>query len=399
MTVPMAALSLPTVRRPTDGRLVAGVATGIARAVGVDPVVVRLAFVLLAFAGGTGVILYLVLAVVVPEGDAPRVTSLAGGRTVEQAAGVGFVTLGLLLLLRRAGLLLPDQVVWPAVVIVVGAAIAWTRLDGRSVDLLDSGRGVVLRLVTGALLLATGIGVFVALNERVVVATQVVAAVLVTASGLALLCGPWIVRLGRQLTTERAERIRADERAELAAHLHDSVLQTLALIQRRAGSPAETIALARRQERELREWLIEGRQPTGGLTFASALRAIADDVEADHPVAVEVVVVGDVPLDDGGAALVAAAREATVNAARHSGSDAVAVYAEVDDVSLVAFVRDRGTGFDPATVPEGRRGLAESVVGRMERHGGVAEVKSSPGDGTEIVLTVPRTPQPEESSP
>jgi signal transduction histidine kinase len=247
----------------------------------------------------------------------------------------------------------------------------------------------VLRLVAGALLLAVGIGVFVALNERVVVATQVAVAVLVTTAGVGLLAGPWIVRLGRQLTDERTERIRADERAEVAAHLHDSVLQTLAMIQRRASSPAETVALARRQERELRDWLHGGGRPPEATTFAAAIQSLADEVEADHPVAVEVVVVGDAPLTDDLRATVAAAREAAMNAARHSGTDVVSVYAEVEDDVVTTFVRDRGAGFDPAAVPEDRHGLSESIIGRMERHGGRADVQSSPGDGTEITLTTP----------
>lgn len=390
MVPAMATLDLPSIRR-TSGpdRVVAGVASGIARSLGVDVVLVRVAFALLVFAGGVGVVAYLVLALVVPEGDTIRTPVRADGRALEQAIGVGMLTLGFMLLLRRAGVLLPDQVVWPASVVVVGVAIAWSRLDGRGGDLLDGGRGLVLRLVAGSVLLAGGIGVFVALNERVVVATQVVAAVIVTTAGVGLLAGPWIVRLGRQLTDERAERIRADERAEMAAHLHDSVLQTLAMIQRRANSPAETVALARRQERELREWLNGTRRPDGG-TLAAAVRQMGDDVEADHLVPVEIVVVGDAPLTDDLAALVGAIREATVNVAKHSGADVASVYVEVEDDEVTAYVRDRGRGFDPTDLPDGRHGLVESVIGRMERHHGRAELWSEPGEGTEITLTMPR---------
>jgi len=190
------------------------------------------------------------------------------------------------------------------------------------------------------------------------------------------------------LVEERAERRRSQERAETAAHLHDSVLQTLALLQRRSDDPVEVVALARRQERELRDWLTG---PTAARTlggFAEAVRAAAAEVERDHRVRVEVVVVGDRPQDEAGAALVAAAREALVNAAHHAGVASVALYAEAGPESVSVFVRDRGRGFDPDAVPSDRRGLAESVRGRIERAGGTARIRSAPGAGTEVELVV-----------
>jgi signal transduction histidine kinase len=171
----------------------------------------------------------------------------------------------------------------------------------------------------------------------------------------------------------------------VAAHLHDSVLQTLALVQRRADDPREVAALARRQERELRAWLNESR-PTG--TFATALDAAASEVEGDHHVPIEVVTVGDAPLDDRTAALVAAVREALVNASKFAGPEPIAVYAEVEDGRFEVFVRDRGPGFDPEAVPADRRGVRDSIVGRMERHGGTATVHSRPGQGTEVELVL-----------
>ena len=308
------------------------------------------------------------------------------GERWEQAAGVALITVGVLLLLRRFGLFFPDEVVWPAAMVVTGAGVTWSRL-GRSNDLLDGGAVVVARLVGGAVLVAVGVGAFAAHGERFVVATQVLLAVAATTLGVVLLAGPWIFGLARQLTDERRERIRADERAEVAAHLHDSVLQTLALIQRRAGSPADTVALARRQERELREWLHGRRRPVDGDTLASALHRIADDVEARHAVVIDVVVVGDAPVDEAVGALVAAVREAVVNAAKHSGAGSVSVYAEVEGDQVEAFVRDRGVGFDPDRVAPDRRGITESIVGRIERQGGTAAVSS--GDGTEVALRLP----------
>ncbi len=381
----------PELRRTHgDGAWVAGVAGGVARALAVDPLLVRIGFVLLTLTNGSGIVIYGALWLLVPVGDVPPSAVRSDGRTVEQAAGVGLVTVGVMLLLRKLGLFFPDQVVWPSALIVVGVAVAWSRLGGgRPSDLLDGGRAVVLRLVAGATLLALGVGVFAAQNERLVVATQVLIAVAVTMGGVVLLAGPWIVRLGRQLADERTQRIRADERAEVAAHLHDSVLQTLALIQRRADSPTDTIALARRQERELREWL-RGRNPTRAEdTLAGALRALVDEIESDHAVTVELVVVGDAPTDDDTTALVAVVREAVVNAAKHSGAATISVYAEITDDELSAFVRDRGSGFEPTVVPDDRRGIAESIVGRVERHGGHVDIVSALDAGTEVAVTLP----------
>ena len=190
--------------------------------------------------------------------------------------------------------------------------------------------------------------------------------------------------MANDLSQERRERIRSQERAEVAAHLHDSVLQTLALIQKAAGSPSEVTRLARSQERELRTWLYTSRAGQG--TLSRALEAVAAEVEEQHRVSVDVVAVGDLVLDEKGAALVAAAREAVVNAAKHSGAATVDVYAEVEPHQATVFVRDRGVGFDPSDVPADRHGLSGSVVGRMERHGGRAFVRSTPGEGTEIRL-------------
>jgi signal transduction histidine kinase len=195
--------------------------------------------------------------------------------------------------------------------------------------------------------------------------------------------------LASDLTAERRARIRSEEKAEIAAHLHDGVLQTLALIQHRAGANREVAALARRQERELREWLY-GSPTSGVTTLSSALTRELAAVEDDQQVPIELVIVGDAPLDEPARAMVAAVREAATNAARHAGGVRVDVYVEVDDDALTGYVRDRGAGFDPATVPADRRGLADSVVGRMRRAGGTAVVRSQPGEGTEVSVSVPR---------
>ena len=208
--------------------------------------------------------------------------------------------------------------------------------------------------------------------------------VLVVGAGFALITGPIWVKMVRDLSVERRERIRAQERSELAAHLHDSVLQTLALIQRNADAPREVARLARGQERELRTLLYGDRAATG--MFASAVRAVAAEIEDSYAIHVDAVVVGDTTLDADLQALVQAAREAIVNAAKHAGVGTVDVYAEVEESEVLLYVRDRGRGFDPSAVPDDRQGLRGSVRERVERHGGTVRLRSAAGEGTEIEM-------------
>ncbi len=394
--------TLRRLRRTTgDERRLAGVAGGVARALGVDPTVVRIAVVVLTVTSGLGLLLYVVGALVLPAADeVPPPSRPRSRRDGERALGAALVAAGTTLLARRLGLALPDAVLWPVVLVASGAAVAWSQADRSArpgAGPVDWGRAAVVRLVVGGVLLAAGIGTVAAADGGLAVAVRVGAAVLATTAGIVLLAGPWLLRLGRQLSEERAERARADERARVAAHLHDSVLQTLALIQRRADDPGETVALARRQERELRSWLYGGPargevDPGAPPTLAGALDGVADDVEASFPVAVEVVVVGgDVPVDDAVGELVAALAEGVRNAAAHAGVPEVSVYVEVGSDELVAFVRDRGRGFDPAAVPDDRRGLADSVRGRLARVGGRTGVRTAPGEGTELELVLPRS--------
>jgi signal transduction histidine kinase len=405
---PIAGLPLGLVRR-RDQRMVAGVCAGVARWLGVDPIVVRLAAAILALANGVGVLLYLVAWAVLPEettGATEQATVPAPGpgtkRTSELALAVGCITIGALLLVRWVTPFFPDQVVWPAAVAATGIGLvlaragdsdrarwreAATRLPGNPVEAFRGGWMVWVRVLVGASLLIAGIGFFLASNDALAAVGNVGIAVLATMLGGALLFSPWVARLVRQLGEERRERIRNEERADMAAHLHDSVLQTLALIQRHADAPQQARSLARRQERELRAWLYDGRRSSASDapgTLATALDGVADEVEADDGVAVDVVVVGDCPVDEHVDALVAAVREAVLNAARHSGADEVSVYAEVTDGRIEAFVRDRGRGFDPAIVDGDRRGITHSIVRRMARHGGRAHVHSAPGEGSEV---------------
>jgi signal transduction histidine kinase len=276
------------------------------------------------------------------------------------------------------------------------AAGATAREGGRG-----GGRGSAIRLTIAGVLLIAGVAWLFSAHKSLALLRPLGGVALVIAA-IVLSLGPWWLRIARDLVLERQARVRAEERADIAARVHDSVLQTLALIQRRADDPQKVIQLARLQERELRSWLFEGRAPNevdSDLTFAAGVRQIQQDVEATYGVPVEAVTVGDCELDDNLNALLAAAREATVNAAKWSGASVISMFAEVEpaDVSLV--VRDRGQGFDPAAVPADRKGLAESIHGRMTRRGGTATVSTAQGEGTKVTLKMPRTATQPRPSP
>jgi signal transduction histidine kinase/phage shock protein PspC (stress-responsive transcriptional regulator) len=399
----------PRLHRDLRRGIVGGVLAGLARRTEIDPVVLRVVFVVAAVAsGGLALLGYLVAWAALPaEGDAsasrrvsghlPRIRVRSDRRV---ATGVGLLTLSALLAFRQLGIWWSDALVWPLVLAAFGAALLWgrsrvartarerARASGVT-DLYRGGFGVLL-VIGAALLFLSSNHVLGGLRDAAVSTVVVVVAV-------ALILAPFLWRLGRNLAVEREARIRSQERAELAAHLHDSVLQTLTLMQKRADDPREVAALARRQERELRDWLAggDGRTTTKDAaaesSFAAALRSAAEQVEDDHRVAVELVVVGDCELDERAQAVVGAAREALLNAAKHAADPGpIRIYAEVEENSIAAFVRDRGQGFDPGAVPSDRRGVRESIVGRMKRAGGRADVRQAPGGGTEVGLSIER---------
>ena len=380
-------------RRSSDDRVVAGVGGGIGRHVGVDPTVVRLSLVVLAVANGLGVVLYLGAWALMPAEAPPPAPPPVGARarSTDRAVGLGLLTLGTLLLFARVGLLLPAGVVWAVALSAAGLALAWARTDEA-----NRTRGLIVRIAGGGILLVVGLGLLFASGGALSTIGGLGLAILATGLGVGLLLGPWIVRLWRDLDVERRERIRSEERSEMAAHLHDSVLQTLALIQR-ADAPGRARALARRQERELRAWLFDERPPDGegvASTLAAALERVVTDVEDRHDVQVDLVVVGDCAMEPRLDALVAALREAAFNAARHAGVADVSVYVEIEPEWVTAYVRDRGAGFALDTVEPGRVGVRESILGRMSRHGGRAEVHTAPGEGTEVVLKTARIHPP-----
>ncbi len=365
--------------RAGSGRALGGVAAGVAEHLGLAPLVVRLAFVLLTLCGGAGILMYAALWVLVPQGEVPAAVA-ADSRV--QLLALGALGLGGVLALQATGFFSAALV--PLLAAAGGVGLVWRQADEAQRSRWRAGRvrGPVVVLV-GAVLVVAGLAGFLATRGELQQAREGLLSTVVVVLGVLVLSGPWVLRLVADLRTERRERIRSQERAEVAAHVHDSVLQTLALIRKAADDPREVQRLVRTQERELRGWLYE--PAVLDATLRGALEQTAAEVEEAHGIAVELVVVGDGPAS---VPLVAATREALVNAAKHSGEHAVQVYAEVAEGRAQVFVRDRGSGFDPAAVPGDRYGLAQSVVGRMDRHGGTASVRSAPGEGTEVRLEV-----------
>jgi signal transduction histidine kinase len=360
-------LAFPRIVRTEDGRALGGVAAGIAKSLAVDPTLVRLTFALLTFADGAGVAAYAGawLALSPEDGPAPS--------RRRRVVGVVLVAVGGLLAMRGLGL--SDSLVWP---IALGAA-AFMMIRSR--------RGAYVAI--GVVVAIVAVIAFVDRNagdsghEAALESSGVAIALL-------LILGPWAWRLAVERDAERTGRIRQQERAEMAARVHDSVLQTLALVQREAGDPRRVATLARRQERELRAWLYPSARAEGE-SLASAIEAAAAEVEELHGIPVEVVRTGDAPLDERVEALALAAREAMANAAEHSGADLVSAFVDVGDDEIAVYVRDRGSGFEPEALPSGAHGIAESIRGRMERAGGTAAIVSSP-EGTEVELRLRREP-------
>ena len=373
------------ISRRQEGRLIAGVAGGIADRLGVVDLYVRAAFLVLALIWGIGVIVYLVLWAVTLDRTADAQPAPHEGE--QRKAGYLLMFAGGLLILRTIGVWSGDQLVWPGAAVILGIAFLMDRrdIDPRSaiLALLDPNSGRFRsRTVIGILLLVVGLSIGAAAVPAV---ETVLLAVLVTGVGMAVLFGPWVWRLVADLGAERSKRIREEERADMAAHLHDSVLQTLALIQR-TDDPKRVVTLARVQERELRRWLYDATPADGQELLSGALQKEADRIEQTFDVPVELVTVGDRPVDDRVRAMVAAAGEALTNAARHSGADQISVYSEVTDGSADVWVSDLGRGFDTRQVAPDRRGMTESIIGRMQSHGGTATVVSEPGEGTEVHL-------------
>ncbi|MER5741213.1 MULTISPECIES: PspC domain-containing protein [unclassified Streptomyces] len=406
----------PPVRRlyrSADGRWLGGVARGLAGHLGLPVAWVRAVFAVLVLTEGLGLLLYAVFWIVVPLGVGGRAeprpvfeTTEDGRRRLrkpDRGQILALIALAIGAAIFIANLRIDGETgryVWPTLLIGVGVVLVWRQADNARAETwkgrtVKHGRGFhLVRGLLGVALVGTGLAVFVVVRGSIAqIGTALTAAVAVL-TGIALLAGPWLIRMSQDLTAERTLRIRAQERAEVAAHVHDSVLHTLTLIQRNADDAGEVRRLARAQERELRNWLYKpegtGRDEEPE-TLAEAVKRSAAEVEDKHGVPLEVVVVGDCPLDEKLTAQMQAAREAMVNAAKYGGEGgAVQVYAEVEGRTVFVSVRDRGPGFDLDEVPEDRMGVRESIIGRMQRNGGTARLRAVPGGGTEVELEMER---------
>jgi signal transduction histidine kinase len=397
-------------RRPRDDRLLGGVAAGIAQRTGLDVSLVRAVLVVAAlvtsgFVGAAYVVAWLLIPA---QGARTNIATraLADKRGIALAAALTSVLVVALVIASALDATWVASFAVPLIVSAAGLVLVARNADDEERqhlrELADPAattgtvrrRRRLLRVGLAVLLLLGGVATLLADHKVNAYLLLPLGGIVLLIGGIALAFGPWWLRIAKDLVAERQARIRAEERAEMASRVHDSVLQTLALTQPRAGDPQQVIQLARAQERELRAWLFDGRAP-GSLdgqaeTVADGVRLIQQEVEAQHGISVEAVTVGDCGLDEELTALLAAAREATVNAAKWSGAEVVSVFAEVEADSVSLFVRDRGRGFDPDAVPADRKGLAESVRARVSRRGGSATIRSAPGEGTEVSLVMPR---------
>jgi signal transduction histidine kinase len=408
-------------RRDTADRLGGGVAAGVAEWRGFKVTTVRIAFVLITLVStGIGVAIYVAAWLLIPPagGDA---TIAAKARSDAKGLRLGAGLALLIIIVLFVASAFNDgwfvSWVWPQAFSVAGLVLIWRNAPADEqatlrhlVEPLETVAGAgtpssrsAVRLTIASVLLIAGAS-WVAVVHKSLALLQPLGGVVLVIAAIVLFLGPWWLGIARDLGHERQARIRAEEREDIASALHDSVLQTLALIQRRADDPQKVVQLARLQERELRSWLFEGRAPNeadADQTFTAGVRLIQQDVEAMYGVPVEAVTVGDCELDDNLSALLAAAREATVNAAKWSGASVISLFAEVEPAEVSLVVRDRGRGFDPEAVPADRKGLAESIHGRMTRRGGSVTVSSAEGEGTKVTLKMPRTaahPRPSTAS-
>lgn len=402
---PPQARSLPRLFRDPGNRVLGGVAAGLAQHLGAPVMAIRIAFFALALTDGLGAILYTAFWAVLPlSAQAPK-------RNIRQlvpfvALGVGIAILSLLV----GGPPGPSTLIgWLAALAAFGVGVIWHQANPKrrkrwseslpgapwlGAVLDDDRRGALTRFLGGGLLVILGLIGIISYFAQPLASqgfSTILGALLFAAVGLGgvgLALAPVLWRMFTQLTAEREARVREQERAELAAMIHDQVLHTLVLIQRSADDKKQILRLARGQERTLRNWLYKSTaSPTE--RFSAAIEQAAAEVEDTYAITVEVVVVGDRDVDERTAAMVASAREALVNAARHAKVATVSVYGEVEEDQTSVFVRDRGTGFVLDNVDDNRHGVRGSILGRMQRHGGKAEIRSSPGDGTEVRLTMP----------
>lgn len=401
--------------RPKRGRWLTGVCKGIALHLGISVMWVRLAFIALTCLYGAGIIAYVFLWIFMPAGD-PQAVASAEHIPVEQAplargnqpaqAGVedtavsaeslseaiqrapkpalvalaGFVLLTIGLLLVGTGA--DSQLIIPLLLGLAGIALAWMNLSPNGTQLLSMLGGIALIFIGWAIYVSNVTYVGWGTSPR-----RIMLSGFIMIACIVLAVMPWANAMLQRLSREQALKEREEERADMTAHLHDGVLQTLALIQLHFEDPSTVFTLARGQERELREWLYQERS-TSDRSVSAGLKQIAAEVEDEHGKPIEVVTVGDAHPSAQTDALLDATRQALVNAVTH-GSEPVSLYCEATDTTVEVFVRDHGEGFDIDTIPPDRLGIRESIIGRIKRRGGTVEIVSRAGWGTEVRMHMP----------
>lgn len=402
---------VPRSSRPLNAAWLGGVCAGLADHLRWSPLVLRVLFVVLAATGLVGVALYLVLWLVMPRSTAQALApgieaatrtgmrqASAGLRPVDYgvAGALALLGVGLLWIFQTSAWALDPLLLTAGLLASGGLALIWWQADQaatrevgrfglrRWLAPLVAHRSTIAAIALGLVALGGAIGLAAIQQQHLGEVGRLLLVLGLAVAGLVLAGLPWLLRVRQALTQARDDKLLADAHADMAAHLHDSVLQTLALIQRQAQDPRAVVRLARRQERDLRQWLYGETTDESSLT--RALSVVAEDVEADHGIDIDLVTVGDCELTGEVTSVVRAAREAMVNAARHAGVERIDVYAEVDDDQVSVYVRDRGVGFDPAGIDSDRMGVRGSIVERVKRAGGRAIIRSSPGEGTEVRL-------------
>jgi signal transduction histidine kinase len=378
----------PALARAGSDRVLLGVAAGIARRLGIDPWIARAGFLVTTAIGGIGPALYVIAAVALEE-PAPDDPVPSRGSRLPMAAAVALLVLSMIVALAIGGDLLHSATLISATLLLSGVALVWRRGGGLEITRGDGDQARVLRIAAGLGLVLGGIVLYGGTETDLDSAASAAIAAGIVAAGAGLIFAPRLAATRQALDEARRERIRAEEQESLAARLHDSVLQTLALIQREAEPGSRAAALARRQERELRG-VLYGERRVGEETLEAAMADRAARVEERYGVRVDLVQTRDLPLSDPLVALADAAGEALTNAAKHAGVDTVSAMVRIGEREATVFVRDRGRGFEPNDAAEGSgRGIEGSIEARLARVGGTARIESSPGQGTEVEMSVP----------
>lgn len=392
--------------------MLGGVCSGIAKRFGVQTRTVRFVAVLSVLFLASGVALYMAMWIAITrQGESVSIFTRTSSdkREKEILFVVSIAVITFLIAFRTLGLHALGLFLWLVTLSALEGLMVWRGSSAgerehlralaetsamRATTRGDSWQRVAIRTGVGVVFALSGISLLSRVGHEQGAAAYVLVGAAALVLGLFVLFAPWWVRTVRDLSLERRARLRAQDRADMAAHVHDSVMQTLSLIQRAADDPDEVTRLARIQERDLRIWLANpetfGTSTNPPTSLAQSALEIEREIEDNYGVGVDVVVVADIALDDSVNALLAAGREATLNAAKWSGAKNISLYIEAEPNQVSMFIRDQGKGFDLDQITADRQGIARSIVERMNRHGGTAVIRSSPDNGTEVELRMPR---------